>query len=112
MGIHSLSYSIAMVRYLFAIIYTVFSISLGFKLNAQDTITVQTFTWDSVSRNAWFSFPDIPTSEIERINLIYNMRCHDAAVGVGSIGCREWDYSCNTFITDTTRFDSVLANQK
>ena len=35
------------------------------------------------------------------------MRCHDNAVGNGSVGCREWDYSCNTFITDSSIVDST-----
>lgn len=80
-------------------------------VSGQDTITIQTFTWDSVSRSAYFNFPDIPAGEIERINMIYNMRCHNAVVGNGQTGCKEWDYSCNTFITDTNRIDSSLAYQ-
>ncbi len=80
------------------------------RIHSQDTITVQTFTWDSTSRAGWFTFPDLPLEDIERINMIYNMRCHGAVVGNGQTGCREWDYSCNTFITDTTMTDSSLAN--
>lgn len=79
--------------------------------NGQDTVTIQTFTWDSSSRAGWFTFPDYKPSEIARINMIYNMRCHDAVVGNGQTGCKEWDYSCNTFITDTNRIDSALAFQ-
>lgn len=82
------------------------------QLMAQDTITLQTLTWDSASRSAWFQFPDIPSGEVERINMIYNMRCHDAMVGNNGVGCGEWDYSCNTFITDTFRLDSMLAIQR
>lgn len=36
------------------------------------------------------------------------MRCHDNQVGNGSVGCREWDYSCNTFITDSSKTDSLM----
>ena len=78
-------------------------------LAAQDTITVQTFTWDSTSRRAVFQFPDDPTQSYRKIIMQYNMRCHGARVGVGSVGCYEWDYSCNTFITDSTKQDSSLA---
>ncbi|MFT6360375.1 MAG: hypothetical protein ACJAYJ_004613 [Saprospiraceae bacterium] len=37
------------------------------------------------------------------------MRCHGDQVGNGGVGCREWDYSCNTFITDPNRVDSTRA---
>ncbi|MEP7194943.1 MAG: T9SS type A sorting domain-containing protein [Saprospiraceae bacterium] len=93
----------------------IFTVYFSLQLNAclaQDTITLQTLTWDSTSRSYWYNFPDIPSNEIERINMIYNMRCHNAAVGNGSVGCYEWDYSCNTFITDTFRLDSIGASQK
>lgn len=76
-------------------------------LSAQDTIRVQTFEWDSPNRSDVFQFPDNPTSTYRKILMKYNMRCHDAAVGSGNVGCREWDYSCNTFITDSTRVDST-----
>ena len=76
-------------------------------INAQDTIRVQTFDWDSNTRSEVFDFPDNPSDTYRKILMKYNMRCHDAAVGSGSIGCREWDYSCNTFITDSTRVDST-----
>ncbi|MEZ4939475.1 MAG: LamG-like jellyroll fold domain-containing protein [Saprospiraceae bacterium] len=75
-------------------------------LRAQDTIRVQTFTWENPSRSALFQFPDNPGEQYRKIWMKYNMRCHDAAVGSGNVGCREWDYSCNTFITDSSRIDS------
>jgi len=76
---------------------------------AQDTLVVQTFTWDSTSRAEVFDFPDNPGETYRKILMKYNMRCHDAAVGNGAVGCREWDYHCNTIITDSTRVDSVKA---
>lgn len=79
---------------------------------AQDTITIQTLTWDSAGREGWYQFPDLQGSDIERINLIYNIRCKNAQVGNGGVGCGEWDYSCNTFVTDTLRKDSVLQIQR
>lgn len=78
-------------------------------IQAQDTTVVQTFTWDSTARSAYFDFPDDPEKTYEKILMIYNMRCHDAAVGNGSVGCREWDYSCNTFLYVPERQDSSLA---
>jgi Concanavalin A-like lectin/glucanases superfamily/Peptide-N-glycosidase F, C terminal/Secretion system C-terminal sorting domain len=76
---------------------------------AQDTLIVQTITLDSDLRSGVFSFPNDPNQTYEKILMRYQMRCHDAAVGNGNVGCREWDYSCNTFITDSTRVDSIRA---
>ena len=84
-----------------------FSLLLTADIFAQDTTIVQTFTWDNDARSGYFSFPDDPNASFRKIWMRYNMRCHDAAVGNGNVGCREWDYSCNTFITDTTRRDST-----
>lgn len=78
-----------------------------FFLSAQDTIRIQTFDWDSNTRSEVFEFPDDPDATYRKILMKYNMRCHDDAVGNGNVGCREWDYSCNTFITDSTRVDST-----
>ncbi|MCB9283647.1 MAG: T9SS type A sorting domain-containing protein [Lewinellaceae bacterium] len=86
-----------------------FAFMLPFLAHGQDTIVVQTFTWESGNRSGVFSFPDNPGQTYRKILMRYNMRCHDAAVGNGSVGCYEWDYSCNTFITDSTRVDSNTA---
>ena len=77
-------------------------------LSAQDTLTVQTFTWDSDTRSGNFIFPDASEGPFEKVLMRYNMRCHDAQVGSGSVGCREWDYSCNTFVTVPEMTDSIL----
>ena len=78
-------------------------------LNAQDTIVVQTLTWADEGRSGVFEFPDDPNLRFRKIIMRYNMRCHDNAIGNGNVGCREWDYSCNTFITDPTLVDSTRA---
>ncbi|MEM9819837.1 MAG: LamG-like jellyroll fold domain-containing protein [Bacteroidota bacterium] len=80
---------------------------LTLPLFAQDTIEVQTFDFTSETRSGVFEFPDQPGQSFEKILMYYTMRCHDNAVGNGNVGCREWDYSCNTFITDSTRIDST-----
>lgn len=80
---------------------------LGSMAFSQDTVWVQTFTWDSTGRVGNFDFPDDPANSWQKITMLYNMRCHDAAVGSGNVGCREWDYSCNTFIVDSTMVDST-----
>lgn len=82
---------------------------MPFTVFSQDTIVVQTFTWESANRTGVFSFPDNPGQTYRKILMRYNMRCHDAAVGNGNVGCYEWDYSCNTFLTDSSRVDSIRA---
>jgi len=91
----------------FLLILTLSLISIA---RAQDTIKVQTFTWDDNHRVDSFDFPDDPDQRYRKILMKYNMRCHDAVVGNGSTGCYEWDYSCNTFVTDPTRTDSSRAS--
>ncbi|MEL7221193.1 MAG: hypothetical protein AAGJ93_07740, partial [Bacteroidota bacterium] len=87
-----------------------FFFTVSYSLFAQDdTIRVQTLTWDDDFRSGYYQFPNDPDQQFRKILMRYNMRCHDNAVGSGSVGCREWDYSCNTFITDPTRLDSALA---
>ena len=86
-----------------------FSFSLLAPITAQDTIKVQTFEWEDTHRADTFDFPDNPDQTYRKILMKYNMRCHDAVVGNGNTGCYEWDYSCNTFITDPSRIDSSKA---
>ncbi len=74
----------------------------------QDTIFVQTLVFDSTGRSGMFHFPEASQGPFEKILMYYGMRCHDAAVGNGNVGCREWDYSCNTFIVDSSRADSTM----
>ena len=83
--------------------------SFVLSVHAQDTIKVQTFTWADANRADTFDFPDNSSQTFRKILMKYNMRCHDAVVGTGSTGCYEWDYSCNTFITDPSRTDSTKA---
>lgn len=80
-----------------------------FCLRAQDTLTIQTFNWNSDTRSDIFEFPADSTETYSKILMTYNMRCHDNQVGSGNVGCREWDYSCNTFVTDSSRMDSILS---
>lgn len=78
-------------------------------LFAQDTIVVQTFTLDSDIREGVFQFPDDPGATYEKIIMQYRMRCFDALVGNGNVGCHEWDYHCNTVVTDSSYTDSIWA---
>ncbi len=90
----------------FKLTFSLLLLCLTFALGAQDTIVVQTITLNSDERAGVFEFPDDPEQSYEKILMRYQMRCHGAQVGSGNVGCREWDYSCNTFITDSTRVDS------
>lgn len=78
-------------------------------LFAQDTVIVQTFDFNSTTRSGVFQFPN-DTSAYEKILMQYRIRCKDGLVSTGSntnLGCGEWDYSCNTYITDSSMTDSV-----
>lgn len=85
-----------------------------------DTIIVPTYNytqthgwpWCGFSRDTMIDFPDNPDVSYEKIIMAYNMRCKDGLVsvpGYTNMGCGEWDYSCNTYITDSSRVDSVLS---
>ena len=81
-------------------------------LSAQDTVSVQTLTYDSTGRNYFFDFPIDDGTTYEKVLMLYSMRCKDALVSTPSDrnkGCGEWDYSCNTYIRDTSFQDSVKA---
>jgi len=91
---------------------SVFILFLGISLSAQST-TVQTFNFNSTTRDTLVSFPTGDHNDYKKIIMHYTMRCKDALVSTGTDrnrGCGEWDYSCNTYIVDSTRVDSVKAN--
>jgi Concanavalin A-like lectin/glucanases superfamily/Peptide-N-glycosidase F, C terminal/Secretion system C-terminal sorting domain len=80
-------------------------------LKAQDTTIIQTFTYGSTTRAAFFQFPP-DTTTYEKILMQYSMRCKNGLISTQSqpnLGCGEWDYSCNTYITDSSLIDSVKA---
>ena len=76
---------------------------------SQDTTVVQTLTFDSTGRSYMFNFPD-GSESYRKVIMQYRMRCTGGLVSTGSntnLGCGEWDYSCNTFVTDSSRTDSI-----
>jgi len=83
-------------------------------INAQsvgDTISIQTFVYDTDTRDTVIDFSALNGFTFEKILMKYSIRCHDGLVSNGSntnLGCGEWDYSCNTYIHDSTKIDSVL----
>lgn len=77
-----------------------------------DTIVVSTFDYNSTTRDTSIVFPDFTGLTFEKVLMTYNMRCHDAEVnttGGNGIACGEWDYSCNTYLHDDARADSINA---
>ena len=62
---------------------------------AQDTTVVQTLRWEDDFRAGTFTFPDESPDNWAKIIMLYNMRCHDLAVGNGAVGCREWERGIN-----------------
>lgn len=82
--------------------------------SAGDTIKVQSFIHSSTTRDTVVNFPDIPGVTYEKILMLYNIRCTDGLVSTGTntnLGCGEWDYSCNTYVTDSSIVDSSIAFQ-
>ncbi len=76
--------------------------------NPGDTIRVQTFHYKSNTRDTVAAFPK-GNLTFEKIILKYNMRCKNALVSDQtnrSQGCGEWDYSCNTFIVDSSKIEN------
>ncbi len=84
-----------------------------------DTIVVNTFDYNSLTRDTVIDFPDFTGLTFEKVLMTYNMRCHGAAVNGGGgnnngpngpNACGEWDYSCNTYLHDESKTDSVKAS--
>ncbi len=74
-----------------------------------DTIVVKAFKYGSTSRDSLIAFPS-GSLTFEKIIMKYNMRCKNGLVSTQTApdqGCGEWDYSCNTFIVDSSRIEEV-----
>ena len=71
--------------------------------SAQDTISVQTFTYDSIStRRAIFTFPaSLQNESFEKVLMYYNIKC-DPLTPWDSYNCGEWDYLAHAKIFDHT----------
>lgn len=84
----------------------------AYSQNTGDTIIVKALDYSSVSRDTMVNFPTNPNLRFERVIMRYAMRCKNGLVsppisGQTNRGCGEWDYSCNTYITDSTKADSI-----
>jgi len=92
--------------------------ALTFAQSVGDTIVIPTInytqTYSPQGRDTMIQFPDDPGQTYEKIIMAYNMRCKDGLVSIPgntNRGCGEWDYKCNTYITDSSRVDSILSFQ-
>jgi hypothetical protein len=92
---------------LLAIVFS--CVSTTFAQSTGDTIKVNALNFNSTTRDTLVSFPDLDLS-YEKILLKYTMRCKDGLVSTSTdsnIGCGEWDYSCNTYVVDSTKIEEV-----
>ncbi len=77
-------------------IHLLFALAIAIPLSfgqifAADTVTVQTFTFDSImTRQAKFKFPE-PNEKFQRVIAKYRLKC-DAKTQHDLLGCGEWDY--------------------
>ncbi len=110
-----------MKNYLLLLLFT----SIMFSATAQnpgDTIIFHTFNYgqthgqvsDGSIRDTTVIFPDNQNISYEKILMYYSIRCKNGLVSPGvsgqtNIGCGEWDYSCNTYIQDSSRVDSFYS---
>jgi hypothetical protein len=96
----------------FTLYFSLISLLL-FAQNPGDTIKIKTFHYGSNTRDTLARFPAGNLS-FEKIIMKYNMRCKNALVSTSdnrNLGCGEWDYSCNTYIVDSSKVESVSATQ-
>ena len=76
----------------------------------QDTITVQTFTYDTIStRRAIFTFPSsLQGKTFEKVLMYYNIKC-DPLTPWDQYNCGEWDYLAHAKVYNHTgNYDSTL----
>jgi len=102
----------------FTLFFALLLPTLIFSQSVGDTTIIPTINYTQTQspngRDTMIQFPDEPGQSWEKIIMSYNMRCKDGLVSNQSntnLGCGEWDYKCNTFITDSSRVDSILSFQ-
>lgn len=83
---------------------------IGLSALAQDTITVQTLTFDSITtRRGIWNFPE--GNDYRKVLMHYTLKC-DAATAHDQYYCGEWDYlTYTTLYEHTQQYDSTLYHQ-
>jgi len=89
-------------------VFTVIVVFLfGLKLNAQDTVTVQTFTFQDIyKRSGKFLFPN-KDQTYRKILMLYTLKC-DPQTPWDKYNCGEWDYLTYNLIYTPTGVLSLL----
>lgn len=88
------------------------SLFITISINAQqtgDTIVIKTLKYGSATRDTFIQFPTGNTT-YEKIIMKYNMRCKNNLISTQAApnqGCGEWDYSCNTYIVDSSKIENA-----
>ncbi|PLX00099.1 MAG: hypothetical protein C0593_01745 [Marinilabiliales bacterium] len=92
----------------YSILLLVMIMFVGVSLVAQDTIRVQTFTFDSITtRRGVYQFPDNENT-YRKILMYYTLKC-DPATTHDQYNCGEWDYLTYTKVYEHTgTYDSTL----
>lgn len=94
------------------------ALNSAFAQNPGDTIVVEAFNYNSLTRDTNIVFSGLPEVSYEKVLMMYSMRCHGGDVNTtggnnngpnGNNACGEWDYSCNTYLFDPNRLDSTKA---
>ncbi|MGE0569404.1 MAG: LamG domain-containing protein, partial [Bacteroidia bacterium] len=91
------------------ICFLFFALGVNAQTSIGDTIKITTLKYGSTTRDTLISFPT-GTLSYEKIIMKYNMRCKDNLVSNQTFpnqGCGEWDYSCNTYIVDSTKVEEA-----
>lgn len=97
---------------LFFVFFAVVLLSLPTTLFAQqngDTLFVKAWHYGTNNRDTSVTFPS-KTLKFEKIIMRYSMRCKNGLVSDQTNrnkGCGEWDYSCNTFLVDSSKIETV-----
>ncbi|MBK9287752.1 MAG: T9SS type A sorting domain-containing protein [Flavobacteriales bacterium] len=77
------------------------SLALSLLASAQDTLHVQTLSFDSITtRRGWFQFPDT-SHHYRKVLMHHTLKC-DAATTQDQYDCGEWDYLTYNFIHEHT----------
>ncbi len=74
-----------------------------------DTIFVKAWHYGTNNRDTVVTFPS-KNLNFEKVIMRYSMRCKNALVSDQSNrnkGCGEWDYSCNTFLVDSSKIETI-----
>jgi hypothetical protein len=90
-------------------LFLTFIINVKAQTAVGDTIIIKTFKYGSSSRDTLINFPN-NSQTFEKIIMKYNMRCKNNLVSTQSApnqGCGEWDYSCNTYIVDSSKIEKA-----